>query len=68
MDNLSSCSLREQLTAMFPTQPDTVKGLIEQYALLVAVNPSWRIGVFISLIKAKAIVLLSLLHWGGFFS
>jgi hypothetical protein len=45
-------SLRQQLET-FIFDPDTVNHLIQEYHNLVKLNPSWRIGGFISLIKAS---------------
>lgn len=43
-------SLRQQLEEFLP-DPKRVHSLIQEYWELVQVNPSWRIGGFISMIK-----------------
>jgi hypothetical protein len=45
-------SLRQQLEAFLPC-PKQVHDLIQHYWALVQVNPSWRIGAFIALIKEE---------------
>jgi hypothetical protein len=46
-------SLRDELNKMFPNSPEKVKALVQEYHNLTLANPGWRIGGFISLIKAK---------------
>lgn len=44
-------SLREQLEFLFPHQPVKVKQLLQEYWALVQINPHWRIGGFLQVIK-----------------
>lgn len=45
-------SLREQLEMMFPLQPAKVQQLLQDYWELVQVNPHWRIGGFLAILRA----------------
>jgi hypothetical protein len=46
-------SLREQLKA-FIKDENIVHALIQEYWALVQVNPGWRIGGFVSMVKTAA--------------
>jgi hypothetical protein len=46
-------SLREELNKLFPNATDKVNALVQEYHNLTQVNPGWRIGGFLALLKAK---------------